>query len=420
VLALSFIREHPDQVKAGLARKNETAPIDEILALDARRRQILSDLERLRAEQNRASRELAAVKGPKPADVLERLRQMRAEIRALEGQIGPVEEELNQLLLTVPNLPEPDVPLGADERDNVLVRTWGEPRQFDFTPRPHWELGERLGIIDFERGARVAGSRFYLLRGAGARLQRGLIRFMLDLHVREHGYTEIYAPFLVKQEVMWGSGQLPKFRDNLYHDAEDDLWLVPTAEVILVNLHAGEILEPGALPLNYLAYTACFRREKMSAGRDVRGIKRGHQFDKVELVKIVPPEESGAALEQLVGEATRVLERLDLPYQVVERCTGDLGFNAQKGYDINVWAPGVNEWLEVSSCSNCGEFQMRRNNTRFRRTPGGRIEYPHALNGSGLALPRLVIALLENYQQPDGSVRLPEALVPYVGDEVLR
>jgi seryl-tRNA synthetase len=243
---------------------------------------------------------------------------------------------------------------------------------------------------------------------------------MLDLHVREHGYTEIYAPFLVKQEVMWGSGQLPKFRDNLYHDAEDDLWLVPTAEVILVNLHAGEILEPGALPLNYLAYTACFRREKMSAGRDVRGIKRGHQFDKVELVKIVPPEESGAALEQLVGEATRVLERLDLPYQVVERCTGDLGFNAQKGYDINVWAPGVNEWLEVSSCSNCGEFQMRRNNTRFRRTPGGRIEYPHALNGSGLALPRLVIALLENYQQPDGSVRLPEALVPYVGDEVLR
>jgi seryl-tRNA synthetase len=317
--------------------------------------------------------------------------------------------------MQVPNIPRPDVPLGEGEEDNVIVRQWGEQPAFDFTPLPHWDLGERLGIIDFERGVKLSGSRFYVLKGAGARLQRALIAYMLDLHTGGHGYTEVYPPFVVKEECMWGAGQLPKFADNLYHDVEDDLWLVPTAEVPVTNLHRDEILEPGTLPLHYAAYTACFRREKMKAGRDVRGIKRGHQFDKVELYKFCAPEESDAELESMTADAEAVLRGLGLVYRVKELCTGDLGITAVKSYDLDAWAPGCQEWLEVSTCSNCGDYQARRANIRFRREAGARPEFVHTLNGSGVALPRTLAALLETYQQPDGSVVVPEALRGYMG-----
>ncbi|MEW6233590.1 MAG: serine--tRNA ligase, partial [Chloroflexota bacterium] len=286
----------------------------------------------------------------------------------------------------------------------------------DFEPLPHWEIGERLGIIDFERGVKMSGTRFYLLRGLGARLQRALITWMLDLHVNDHGYQEIYPPFVVKEECLVGAAQLPKFRDNLYHDVEDDVWMVPTAEVPLTNLHRDEILDATALPRRYVAYTPCFRREKMSAGRDVRGIKRGHQFDKVEMYKFTRPQDSYHELEKLVDNAEEVCRRLEIAYRVVEVCTGDLGFSTTKTYDVEMWAPGCGEWLEVSSCSNCEEFQARRANTRYRPTPTARPEFVHTLNGSGLALPRTVIAVLENYQQTDGSVLVPEVLRPYMGD----
>ena len=322
-------------------------------------------------------------------------------------------------MLEVPNLPDPTVPVGRDDRDNTVLRSEGTPRQFDFTPLPHWEIGPDLDILDFDRGVKIAGSRFYILKAAGARLQRALIAWMLDLHTRQHGYTEIYPPYLVKKECLYGAGQLPKFADNIYHDEEDDLWMIGTAEVPVTNLHRDEILEASALPLSYVAYTACFRREKMSAGRDVRGIKRGHQFDKVEMYKIVVPSDSNAALEQIVDSAAAVARGLGIPHRVISICTGDLGFVAAKKYDIELWAPGCNEWLEVSSCSNCTDFQARRSNIRYRPAPRGKPEFVHTLNGSGLALPRVMIAVLENYQQADGSVVVPEVLRPYMGTDRL-
>jgi seryl-tRNA synthetase len=294
------------------------------------------------------------------------------------------------------------------------VRAWGKPREFSFKPLPHWELGEKLGIIDFQRGVKLSGTRFYVLKGLGARLQRALISFMLDVHVNEHGYKEIYPPFMVKRECMVGSGNLPKFGDNLYHDEEDDFWFIPTAEVPLTNLHRDEILSADSLPIYYVAYTPCFRREKMSAGTDTRGIKRGHQFDKVELYKITGPGSSDEELEKLVADAEDICRKLAIPYRMVQLCTGDLGFAACKTYDIEMWAPGCAEWLEVSSCSNCGDFQARRANIRYRPEPGAKSEFVHTLNGSGLALPRVLIAVLENYQQADGTVLIPEVLEPYL------
>ncbi|MCH8191401.1 MAG: serine--tRNA ligase, partial [Chloroflexi bacterium] len=297
-----------------------------------------------------------------------------------------------------------------------VVRGWGQRRDFDFQPLEHWELGANLGIIDFERGQKISGSRFYVLRGAGAKLQRALIQWMLDLHVRR-GYQEVYPPFMVREQVLYGSGQLPKFAENLYRDAEEDYWLIPTAEVPITGLYAGEILPPGTLPINHVASTPCFRREKMSAGKDVRGIKRGHQFDKVELYKLVEPERSDAELQTLLADAESVAQGLGLPYRVVQLCAGDLGFAAAESYDIEVWSAGCEEWLEVSSCSNCADFQGRRANIRFRRTQDARPEFVHTLNGSGLALPRVMIAVLENGQQADGSIVIPEALRPYTGFE---
>jgi seryl-tRNA synthetase len=412
MLDIRFIRENPELVKQAVANRHDSAPIDEILRLDAERRQGIIKLDSLRQERKTVSKEREKAQ--------ERGRALRAEIQALEEEAKKLDERLAELLLQVPNIPQPDVPPGAGSEDNPVIRSWGEPRKLAFPARPHWELGEKLGIIDFERGVKISGSRFYVLKGAGARLQRALIAFMLDLHTREHGYKEIYPPYMVKKECMYGAGQLPKFADNIYHDVEDDLWFVGTAEIPLTNLHRDEILAKESLPLHYVAYTACFRREKMSAGKDVRGIKRGHQFDKVELYKFTEPENSNDELEKLTRDAEDVCQKLGLPYRIVKLCTGDIGFTATKSYDIEVWAPGCEEWLEVSSCSNCGDFQARRANVRYRPAPDAKPQFVHTLNGSGLALPRIMIAVIENYQQDDGGIAVPEVLQGFMVTKVIR
>jgi seryl-tRNA synthetase len=415
MLSLQLIRENPDIVHKALRDRQAEAGLDDILHLDEQRRQLLVEVEALKAERNAASKRIGATKDDTERQrLINEMKQVSESVDALEPRIKEVEEQLNRLLLELPNIPHPDTPVGAGEEQDVVVRSEGELPSFDFEPRPHWEIGERLRIIDFERGVKLSGSRFYVLSGAGALLQRALIAWMLDLHTQKHGYREVYPPFVVKEDCLWGSGQLPKFVDNLYHDVEDDLWLVPTAEVPVTNLHRDEILEPGTLPLHYVAYTPCFRREKMSAGRDVRGIKRGHQFDKVEMYKFCAPEGSNDELETMVRDAEDVCRGLGLPHRVKALCTGDLGFAAVKGYDIEVWAPGCGEWLEVSTCSDCGDFQARRTNIRFRREKGAKVEFVHTLNGSGLGLPRTLIAVMESYQQRDGSVVVPEALRPYM------
>lgn len=414
MLDLKYIREHPDEVKEALIKRNERAPIDEILAFDERRRTLLADVQGLKHQRNVTSKKISRMK-EKDQVLIEEMRRLGDEIKALDQEVKSIEEELNRLLLQLPNLPHPSVPVGRDESENVVVRQEGEPREFDFEPLPHWDLGPTLGLIDFERGVKLSGTRFYILQGLGAKLQRALITWMLDLHTQEHGYKEIYPPFLVKEESLWGAAQLPKFYDNLYHDVEDDIWLVPTAEVPLTNLHRDEILEPGTLPLYYVAYTPCFRREKMSAGRDVRGIKRVHQFDKVEMYKFTTPEMSDSELEAMVSDAEEICRQLGISYRVKQLCTGDLGFAAALAYDLDMWAPGCGEWLEVSTLSNCRDFQARRANIRFRREPGSKPEFVHTINGSGLALPRTMIAILENYQEPDGSIVIPPVLRPYMG-----
>ena len=409
MLDLRFIRENPDVVREALANRNDTAPIDEILELDTERRRKVQELEDLRHARKEVARDRQAA--------AEKGRELRGQIHDLEETVRGIEQKLNDLLLQVPNIPDASVPVGKDEADNIVLRQWGEPKTFDFDPAPHWTLGESLDIIDFERGVKLSGSRFYVLKGLGARLQRALIAFMLDLHTGEHGYQEIYPPFMVKQECMVGAGQLPKFADNIYHDAEDDYWFVGTAEIPLTNLHRDEIILPGMLPFYYVAYTACFRREKMSAGKDTRGIKRGHQFDKVEMYKFCEPDKSEEELEKMVSNAEQVCQRLGLTYRILELCTGELGFSSSKSYDIEVWAPGCEEWLEVSSCSNCTDFQGRRANIRYRPAPDARPQFVHTLNGSGLALPRIMIAVMETYQQPDGSIVVPEVLRGFVGAE---
>lgn len=419
MLSLQLIRQNPELVQESLAKRGEDTDLREIIHLDEERRRLLQEVESLRARRRQVSKEIGKMK-EKPAELLAEMRETGELIKSLDEENNRNEEELNDLLLRLPNLVHPGVPVGGDESDNVMVRSWGEVQEFDHKPLPHWDIGQKLGIIDFERGVKISGSRFYVLKGLGAKLQRALIAFMLDLHIREHGYTEVYPPFVVKQECMLGSGNLPKFADSLYHDAEDDLWFVPTAEVPLTNLHRGEILEPDTLPLYYVAYTACFRRERMSAGKDTRGIKRGHQFDKVELYKFIEPDSSEEELEKMVGDAEEVCQKLGISYRVLQLCSGDLGFASTKSYDIEVWAPGCAEWLEVSSCSNCSDFQARRANIRYRPQSGEKPQFVHTLNGSGLALPRVLIAVLENYQQPDGSVVVPEALRPYMGVEVIK
>jgi len=418
MLNMQFIREHPDTVRKALADRQtpaEASPLDEILKLDARRRALLIETEDLRATQNAAGKKIGAAKDPAERQrMIDEMKSVSSRVDELAPELRETEERLDALLKELPNIPDPSTPYGESE-DNNSVRTQHGEEYTDAWRKPHWELGEALGIIDFDRGVKLSGSRFYLLKGAGARLQRALIAYMLELHIDKHGYTEIYPPALVKEETMWRSGQLPKFADNLYLDAEEDYWLVPTAEVPLTNMHGEEILAPDALPLHYVAYTPCFRREKMSAGRDVRGIKRVHQFDKVEMYKFCAPEDSPAELETMLEDALDVCRGLGLSYRVLEICTGDLGFNAAKTYDVETWAPGAGEWMEVSSISNCTDFQARRANIRFRRETGAKPEFPHTLNGSGLALPRTMIAILENYQQPDGSIEVPEPLRKFMG-----
>ncbi|HXG19867.1 MAG TPA: serine--tRNA ligase [Methylomirabilota bacterium] len=417
MLDIKLIREQPEFVKAELQKVGFAGQeIDALLALDKQRRAKIHETESLRAQRAARSQAIRVITDPQEREAaVTAMRQVGSRIAELEQEVNALEEAFQQRLLEIPNLPHPDAPVGQDEHDNVVVRTVGAAPGFSFVPKPHWELGEQLGIIDFARGVKISGSRFYVLRGAGAQLQRALINWMLDLHVQQHGYTEVYPPAMVKRECLVGTGNLPKFGDNLYHDAEEDFWFVPTAEVPVTNLYRDEIFEPGQLPVYHVAYTPCFRREKMSAGRDVRGIKRGHQFDKVEMVKFVEPSTSDEELQKLLDNAEDVCRQLEIPYRIVQMCTGDLSFVAAMKYDVELWAPGCQEWLEVSSCSNFRDFQARRARIRYRPAPGARPEFVHTLNGSGLALPRVVIAVLENYQQEDGSVVIPPVLRPYMG-----
>ncbi|MEJ2149839.1 MAG: serine--tRNA ligase [Chloroflexota bacterium] len=425
MLDIAVIREDPDRVKQALRDLNdeETIPrIDAILDLDERRRALLTDVEGMRAERNKASKIIGQTRDEAERQAkIGQMKSLNARLDKLEVELRDVQAQLDDEMLWVPNLPAEGVPVGPDESHNVVVRQEGDLPEFDFEPLPHWELGPLLDIIDFERGVKLSGSRFYVLKGLGARLQRALITWMLDVHVQQHGYTEVYPPFMVREVCMVGTGNLPKFGENLYHDYEEDYWLIPTAEVPVTNLHREEILDGDDLPICYVAYTPCFRREKMSAGRDVRGIKRGHQFDKVEMVKLVEgdPEVSERELQALLDNAEDIARLLKIPYRVVQMCTGDLSFVAAKKFDIEMWAAGSGEWLEVSSCSNFHDFQARRANIRYRPARGQKTTFVHTMNGSGLALPRVMIAILENYQQADGSVVIPEVLRPYVGTDVI-
>lgn len=421
MLDIRVIRENPDYVRERAALKNVEVPVDVILRVDAQRREILTRCDELKKERNDLSAEIGKLlkAGEDVESLKQRVRQIGDEIKALDEEAEELENELRNLLLRVPNLPHESVPVGKDETENRVVREWGEKPVFDFEPLPHWEIGERLGIIDFARGAKLSGSGFPVYAAAGAKLQRALIQFMLDFHIERHGYREVYPPFLVTRETMTGTGQLPKFEEDLYRIDSDDLFLIPTAEVPVTNLHRDEILADPQLPLYYVAYTPCFRREAGSYGKETRGITRVHQFDKVEMVKLVRPEDSFAELEALVREAEDILQALGLHYRLVEICTGDLGFSNCKQYDLEVWAPGMGRYLEVSSCSNFTDFQARRANIRFRREPKAKPEFVHTLNGSGLALPRTMIAILENFQTADGQVRVPEILRERVGFEFI-
>jgi len=416
MLDINLIREKPDLVREALRKRQlDPEPVDQVLELDEQRRDLIQQVEGLKAERNLVSKEIGKMKDQSERQAkIDQMRGVGERIDALDNNLREVEDQLEALMSEIPNIPDPDVPLGTDESQNVIIKTVGELPEYDFEPQPHWDLGPALGVINFEQGVNITGSRFYVLSGAGARLQRALIAWMLDLHIRQ-GYIEKYTPFMVKSEVLYGAGQLPKFADNLYRDHEEDLWLVPTAEVPLTGLHMDEILDESALPLHYTAYTPCFRREKMSAGRDVRGIKRGHQFDKVEMYKFCKAENSPAEFDKMVADAEQVCTELGFTYRINQLCTGDLGFGAHITYDIEVWAPGVGEWLEVSSVSNVGDFQARRANIRYRPEGGGRTRFVHTLNGSGLGLPRTLIAIMENYQQADGSVIVPPILRPWMG-----
>ncbi|MCL6522590.1 MAG: serine--tRNA ligase [Firmicutes bacterium] len=417
MLDLRWVREHPEEVRAGMRAKGvDEAPLDELLAADRLWREALAELEGLRATRNRVSEEIGRRRraGEAAEELVAEMRSAGERIKELEAAVREQEARIREALLAIPNLPAPDVPPGPDESANVELRRAGEPRRFDFEPLPHWELGVRLGILDFERAGKITGSRFAVYRGAGARLARALVQFMLDLHVERHGYSEVYPPFLVNGASMTGTGQLPKFAEDAFKVEGRDLWLVPTAEVPVTNLYRDEILDGARLPIKHCAYTACFRSEAGAAGRDTRGLIRQHEFDKVELVKFVAPETSEAELWSLIRDAEEVLEALGLPYRELQMCTGDLGFTAAKKIDLEVWMPSYGRYVEISSCSNFTDFQARRANIRFRRTPESRAELVHTLNGSGLAVGRTFAAILENCQQADGSVLLPEALRPYM------
>ncbi len=417
MINVKLLREHPEVLKEALRKRGyDTDIVDELVELDRRRREIIKEEDSLRSVRNEKSKEVAKIKksGGDASGIIEEVRKIGDRIKELAAERKKIEEEFNQRILEIPNIPHESVPVGKDETENVVRKTWGKIKEFDFEPRPHWDLGEMLGILDFERAGKISGSRFVIYKNKGALLERALINFFLDVHTKEHGYEEIYPPYLVREESMFASGHLPKFREEMYFAPEDGLFLIPTAEVVLANLHRDEILNEKELTKKYVAYTSCFRREAGSYGKDVRGMIRVHQFNKVELFKYTKPEDSYDELESMLKDAEKILQMLEIPYRVIELCTGDLGFAATKTYDIEAWAPGLNRWLEVSSVSNTEDFQTRRANARFRRKDG-KVEFMHTLNGSGLATPRVFIAILENYQQKDGSVVIPEVLRPYMG-----
>lgn len=424
MLDIKFVRENPDKVKQALEKRGYKIDFEEFLALERERLSLLREIEQKRAIRNSVSQEIAKLKKLNPRDdkikdFIEEMRKLSDEISLADERLRETEERVQKFMLNLPNIPHSSVPIGKDETENVEIRRWGEPPDFDFTPMNHWDIGEILGIIDFERAGKIAGSRFAIMKGLGARLERALINFMLDLHTKK-GYIEVFPPILVNRASMTGTGQLPKFEDDLFRIVEPEFYLIPTAEVPVTNIHREEILSEDDLPIYYASYTPCFRREAGSHGKDVRGLIRQHQFNKVELVKFVKPEDSYEELETLTRDAEDVLQKLGLPYRVVSLCTGDLGFASAKTYDIEVWLPGQGKYREISSCSNFEDFQSRRANIRFRRRDKKGTEFVHTLNGSGLAIGRTLVAILENYQQKDGSVLVPEVLRPYMGVDVIR
>jgi seryl-tRNA synthetase len=415
MIDINLIRKNPYVLRTSLEKRQmDPSVVDTLSELDVTWRAKLTEVEVLKAERNAVSKAIGVTKDQAEREA--KIAEMRAvgdRISAMDEEVKVVEKEMNDLIATIPNILDEDVPLGKDEHDNVVLRQEGEIPTFDFQPQPHWDLGPALGIMDFEQGVKITGSRFYVLSGAGARLQRALIQWMLDLH-RRQGYLEKYTPFMVKAETLFASGQLPKFENNLYHDHEEDLWMVPTAEVPLTGIHMGDFFAYESLPQRYTAYTPCFRREKMSAGRDVRGIKRGHQFDKVEMYIYSKPEESAQELKKMLADAEETCKQLGLTYRILQLCTGDMGFNSAVSYDVEVWAPGCGEWLEVSSVSNVTDFQARRANIKYK-DENGKKDFVHTLNGSGLGMPRTLIGVMETYQQADGSIRVPDVLKPWMG-----
>ena len=416
MLDIRHLRENFATVEAALANRNSSIDLSGVIDLDSRRRALLGEGETLKAEKNRVSALIGQTKDKSQLQgEFARMKDVAAQIKQIDEELRQVEEELQQGLMLLPNIPHEDCPIGSSEDANREVRCWGEKTTFDFTPKAHWDLGEELAILDFERGVKIAGARFVLYRGAGARLERALINFMLDLHTEKHGYMETLPPFLVNRASMTATGQLPKFADDLFHTEDVDLFLIPTAEVPVTNIHRDDIVTEAELPLNYTAYTPCFRKEAGSHGRDTRGLIRQHQFNKVELVKFTRPEDSDSQLQQLLGHAEAVLQQLKLPYRVVDLCTGDIGFSAARTFDLEVWLPGQSCYREISSCSNFRDFQARRAGIRFRREGAKKVELVHTLNGSGLAVGRTLVAILENYQQADGSIAIPEVLQPYMG-----
>ncbi|WP_257351963.1 serine--tRNA ligase [Pseudalkalibacillus decolorationis] len=420
MLDLKFVREHFDEVKEKLSKRGEDfSGLDQFKELDAKRRELINQTEILKSKRNNVSKQVAEFKREKKDadDLIKEMREVGETIKAYDNELRDVEENLKNIMLTIPNIPHDSSPIGETEEDNVLDRKWGDIREFNFEPKPHWEVAVGLDVVDFERAGKVTGSRFAFYKGLGARLERALINFMMDLHEDQHGYTEILPPYLVNRESMTGTGQLPKFEEDAFKIREEDYFLIPTAEVPVTNLHRDEILTLEDLPKTYVAYSACFRSEAGSAGRDTRGLIRQHQFNKVELVHFVKPKDSYNALETLTGHAEKILQLLKLPYRVMSMCTGDLGFTAAKKYDIEVWLPSYDTYREISSCSNFEDFQARRANIRFRPEPKAKPEFVHTLNGSGLAIGRTVAAILENYQQEDGTVVIPEVLRSYMGNK---
>lgn len=416
MLDLKFVRTNFENVMKTIQNRGYDLDMSQFQPLDQERRKKLTALEELRHDRNRVNNEIAAMKkkGADASSIINEMKDLSSEIKKKEKDLPLILEKLNQLLMVIPNIPHESVVVGKDERDNPVIRTWGEIRTMDFQPLPHWEIGEKLGILDFAAAAKIAGARFALYRGLGARLERALINFMLDIHANEHGYVEVLPPFLVNSAAMTGTGQLPKFKEDLFKIEGWDFYLIPTAEVPVTNIHREEILSEDRLPQYYVSYTPCFRSEAGSYGKDTRGLIRQHQFNKVELVKFVKPEGSYDELEKLTRNAEEILRRLELPFRVVSLCTGDLGFSSAKTYDLEVWLPGQNLYREISSCSNFSDFQARRADIRFKRKGSSGTEFVHTLNGSGLAVGRTVVAILENYQQSDGSVAIPEALKPYI------